>query len=129
MNNLMIVIGLIVLAIIGSASMRRNVHRSRFGIRAAAGAVGALALSAALAGGAIAQPLAGSSHLQLTSTQQIADCGPDSYVNSDGQCVHDPESAATAPDGATAQCSDGTYSFSQHHSGTCSGHGGVARWL
>ena len=33
------------------------------------------------------------------------------------------------PPGATAQCTDGTYSFSQHHSGTCSHHGGVAVWL
>src|SRR5262249_53652195 len=31
--------------------------------------------------------------------------------------------------GATALCRDGTYSFSQHRSGTCSHHGGVARWL
>jgi len=34
-----------------------------------------------------------------------------------------------APPGATARCNDGTYSFSQHHSGTCSHHGGVAQWL
>src|ERR1700704_1650672 len=33
------------------------------------------------------------------------------------------------PPGATALCRDGTYSYSQHHSGTCSHHGGVARWL
>src|SRR5712691_10637126 len=33
------------------------------------------------------------------------------------------------PPGATAQCRDGTYSYSQHHSGTCSHHGGVAVWL
>jgi len=40
-------------------------------------------------------------------------------------------SAASAqpPPGATAQCRDGTYSFSRHHSGTCSYHGGVAVWL
>jgi hypothetical protein len=25
-------------------------------------------------------------------------------------------------------CADGTYSFSQHRRGTCSHHGGVARW-
>jgi hypothetical protein len=37
--------------------------------------------------------------------------------------------AATPPPGATAVCRDGTYSFSQHHSGTCSHHGGVAKWL
>jgi Protein of unknown function (DUF3761) len=34
-----------------------------------------------------------------------------------------------APPGATARCRDGTYSFSQHHQGTCSHHGGVAAWL
>jgi hypothetical protein len=33
------------------------------------------------------------------------------------------------PPGATALCRDGTYSYSQHHSGTSSHHGGVARWL
>jgi hypothetical protein len=36
---------------------------------------------------------------------------------------------AAPPPGATAQCRDGTYSYSQHHSGTCSYHGGVAVWL
>lgn len=30
--------------------------------------------------------------------------------------------------GATAQCNDGTYSYSQTRSGTCSRHGGVAKW-
>ena len=35
----------------------------------------------------------------------------------------------TPPPGATARCNDGTYSYSQHHSGTCSHHGGVAVWL
>lgn len=38
-------------------------------------------------------------------------------------------SSASPPPGATARCRDGTYSFSQHHSGTCSHHGGVAKWL
>jgi Protein of unknown function (DUF3761) len=33
------------------------------------------------------------------------------------------------PLSATAQCSDGVYSFSQYVRGTCSGHGGVATWL
>ena len=28
---------------------------------------------------------------------------------------------------ASAQCQDGSQSFSRHHRGTCSGHGGVAR--
>ena len=29
----------------------------------------------------------------------------------------------------TAKCKDGTLSYSQHHTGTCSNHGGVAEWL
>jgi hypothetical protein len=40
-----------------------------------------------------------------------------------------PTAASSAPPGATARCNDGTYSYSQHHSGTCSHHGGVATWL
>lgn len=38
-------------------------------------------------------------------------------------------SNSSAPAGATAICRDGTYSYSQHHSGTCSHHGGVQDWL
>src|SRR5690348_17218393 len=38
-------------------------------------------------------------------------------------------STGTPPPGATAVCRDGTFSYSLHHSGTCSHHGGVARWL
>ena len=51
------------------------------------------------------------------------------YTNVDGNNVHSPASAPSTPAGATAQCKDGTYSFSQHRSGTCSHHGGVASWL
>jgi hypothetical protein len=58
-----------------------------------------------------------------------ADCGDGSYVNVDGNCISGPVAAPSAPAGATAQCNDGTYSFSQHRSGTCSHHGGVAVWL
>lgn len=55
--------------------------------------------------------------------------GDEYYTNVDGNQVHRPEAAPAAPDGATAQCGDGTYSSSQHRSGTCSHHGGVAAWL
>lgn len=51
------------------------------------------------------------------------------YTNVDGNRVHSPVYSSSVPAGATAQCRDGTYSFSQHRSGTCSGHGGVAEWL
>ena len=37
-----------------------------------------------------------------------------------------PTSGAAAS--ATAKCKDGTLSYSKHHSGTCSHHGGVAEW-
>lgn len=56
-------------------------------------------------------------------------CPNGTYANSVGNTVCSPYSAPSAPAGATAQCVDGTYSFSQHHSGTCSYHGGVATWL
>jgi hypothetical protein len=40
-----------------------------------------------------------------------------------------PVRASEVPEGATAECRDGTYSFSQNRRGTCSHHGGVKRWL
>jgi resuscitation-promoting factor RpfB len=51
------------------------------------------------------------------------------YVNSKGQTVKRPENCSAAPKGATARCRDGSYSFSQSKRGTCSQHGGVAKWL
>ena len=53
------------------------------------------------------------------------------YVNSRGEWVPSPTRTpdGKAPAGATAQCRDGTYSFSRSRSGTCSWHGGVAKWL
>lgn len=51
------------------------------------------------------------------------------YTNIDGNQVHSPAYAPSVPQGASAQCRDGTYSFSRHHSGTCSHHGGVEQWF
>jgi hypothetical protein len=62
--------------------------------------------------------------------QQPGDCGY--YVNSAGQTVPRPcgnVRTERPPRGATAICRDGDYSFSRHHRGTCSGHGGVRAWL
>ncbi len=51
------------------------------------------------------------------------------YWNVDGEFVPSPVFSKTAPEGASAKCRDGSYSFSRHRSGTCSHHGGVAEWL
>ena len=51
------------------------------------------------------------------------------YINAEGVRVPSPRYNGSAPEGATAQCRDGTYSFSRSRRGTCSHHGGVARWL
>jgi hypothetical protein len=53
----------------------------------------------------------------------------DTYTNVDGAQVPRPRRSDTVPEGATARCVDGTYSFSRHRRGTCSHHGGVAQWL
>ncbi|WP_328602785.1 DUF3761 domain-containing protein [Nocardia terrae] len=76
-----------------------------------------LGASTALAGPAAAVPVL------------HAACAASEYENVDGACVPRPESAPAAPNGATARCKDGEYSFSKHRSGTCSHHGGVAEWL
>ncbi len=58
-------------------------------------------------------------------------CTNGTYINSFGNTVCRPESPPPnnmIPYGATAQCRDGSYSFSQHRQGTCSHHGGVAQW-
>ncbi len=53
------------------------------------------------------------------------------YVNSQGEWVPSPTRTADGkpPEGATAHCRDGTFSFSRSRQGTCSHHGGVAEWL
>jgi len=52
------------------------------------------------------------------------------YINSEGKWVSSPTMSPSGPPaGATAQCNDGSCSFSKHRSGTCSHHGGVRRWL
>lgn len=53
------------------------------------------------------------------------------YKASNGREVHSPArpTQGQVPTGASAQCRDGSYSFSQHRRGTCSHHGGVASWL
>jgi hypothetical protein len=63
------------------------------------------------------------------SESQLVEHG--SCINKDGIRVHSPAHTKNGeqPVGASAQCRDGSYSFSRHHQGTCSHHGGVSRWL
>jgi uncharacterized protein YraI len=51
------------------------------------------------------------------------------YTNSAGIWTPSPVAADAPPPGASAQCRDGTYSFSASRRGTCSRHGGVSQWL
>ena len=51
------------------------------------------------------------------------------YTNSSHKQVHVPVYRTRAPAGSSAECRDGSYSYSQHRQGTCSRHGGVATWL
>jgi len=53
----------------------------------------------------------------------------DYYTAASGHRVHRPVMASHAPRGASAHCSDGSYSFSESRRGTCSHHGGVASWM
>jgi hypothetical protein len=52
------------------------------------------------------------------------------YTNRGGAEVHVPArpNDGNPPAGTTARCADGTYSYSQNRSGTCSHHGGVSSW-
>jgi len=67
------------------------------------------------------------------ATARVAEVAPACrsgyYKNVSDHCVRRPVKATSTPAGATAKCRDSTYSFSQHASGTCSHHGGVARWI
>ncbi len=88
----------------------------------------------------VSQPLVSQVNLLHVETTQKQQSLPSSetnqglsndnhYTNTYGNEVHSPAYSNTTPVGASAQCKDGTYSFSQSRRGTCSHHGGVAEWL
>jgi hypothetical protein len=62
-----------------------------------------------------------------TSAAAAYACNNWHYVNSSGHVVHSP-SCGREHLHQTAICRDGSVSFSEHHSGTCSHHHGVPRW-
>ncbi len=53
---------------------------------------------------------------------------PGYYRNVDGISVHRPIHSRLQMAGTSAVCRDGSQSFSRHHRGTCSHHGGVSRF-
>jgi hypothetical protein len=62
--------------------------------------------------------------------EEEPECTNGTYVNAAGNVVCSPEASPNGPPaGASAECEDGTYSFSESRSGTCSHHGGVSTWL
>ena len=60
---------------------------------------------------------------------QIVASAPAQFSDNTWQRAEPLAQSSADPAGATAQCRDGSYSFSRTHSGTCSHHGGVGRWL
>src|SRR6516225_2780304 len=92
-------------------------------------AVLALALSTAIAKPPVPPASSAASAIEVPAVgsreSQLVEHGH--YANRSGAVVHSPAHSVTgqAPDGASAKCRDGTFSFSQHHRGTCSRHGGV----
>ena len=66
---------------------------------------------------------------RVSSTNYRTTVSKKYYINSYGERVQSPTYYSSSPPGATALCRDGLYSFSRSRRGTCSHHGGVARWL
>ena len=62
-------------------------------------------------------------------TDEVPLSNDNTYINSRDNEVHSPAYAPSVPEGASAICGDGTYSFSQSRRGTCSHHGGIVEWL
>lgn len=68
-------------------------------------------------------------HHVRARVEHVATSPSDYYTAASGHRVHRPIVADRPPAGASAQCRDRSWSFSESRRGTCSHHGGVARWL
>lgn len=86
-------------------------------------------LATSLVSPSLAAGVAGSV-ITTTPTRQVAASASIYYINSKGVKVKRPIVVKEViPVGASAQCKDNTFSFSQTRRGTCSHHGGVKKWL
>jgi Protein of unknown function (DUF3761) len=64
----------------------------------------------------------------LTLTAPLQAQHSDSAEKATTRSTHEASARSHHPKGATAKCTDGTYSMSETTTGSCSGHGGVAKW-
>ena len=75
------------------------------------------------------------SHMLKPRTQPAAPTAPASSATPTATASSAPvgsykgKSITTDAAGATGQCRDGTFTHATHHSGACSSHGGVAKWM
>lgn len=84
-------------------------------------------LAAAIVGLALSVPGPAAAKRLTTQVTTCSESG-ETYINSSGHVVPSPKCSPSHISGATARCRDGSESFSEHHAGTCSHHGGVAGW-
>lgn len=89
--------------------------------------IASIFLTAVFLGSALFVPLA-QAKTAVKTVQTPAAYSTGYYTNIDNIKVKRPTFANTVPAGASAKCRDGSYSFSLHRRGTCSGHGGVGKW-
>ena len=78
----------------------------------------------------LALPLLAKAQVFLSSPEESYLVEHSQYYNQQEELVHPPAHSMSPmiPWSATAQCNDGTYSFSRSRRGTCSHHGGVSQW-
>jgi hypothetical protein len=59
----------------------------------------------------------------------VLQCAKDYYKAVSGDCVHKPVCTASRPPGATGQCADGCFTFSEdpNDEHTCHGRGGLQK--
>jgi len=73
--------------------------------------------------------LAASAAIGATSPANAVQCSKGYYKAASGDCVHKPVCAPSPPPGATGQCVDGCFTFSEdpNDDDTCHGRGGLQK--
>ena len=87
------------------------------------------AASAAAASGAAARTPAAAAAAKAAPTAAAPTASPAASDSPAGSNAMKSTADGTKSGTPTAKCKDGTMSYSKHHSGSCSHHGGVAQFL